>query len=105
MHDIQIARTKRISAVTNSLFEGLSSLMHNDSNSSRDQTATEEVFSRRSLRGQGEAEVYQNYLLDSDGAHAKELSRVGVIKKGGNSCLGLRWPHELHTFDKVAKSG
>ena len=50
-------------------------------------------------------EVYQNYLHDSDGARAKELSRVGVIKNGGNSFWGLRWPHELHTFDKVAKSG
>ena len=53
----------------------------------------------------GKVEVYQNYLHDSDGARAKELSRVGVIKKGGNSFWGLRWPHELHTFDEVAKSG
>ena len=49
--------------------------------------------------------MYQNYLHDSNGARAKELSRVGVIKKGGNSFWGLRWPHELHTFDEVAKSG
>ena len=41
----------------------------------------------------------------TDGACAKELSRVGVIKKEGNSFWGLRWPHELHTFDEVAKSG
>jgi len=49
--------------------------------------------------------LYQNYLHDSEGVCAKELSRVGVIKKGDTSFWGLGWPHELHTFDKVVKSG
>ena len=40
--------------------------------------------------GKWAVEVYQNYLHDSDGARAKELSRVGVIEKGDNRFWGHR---------------